>query len=99
MIVEFNIEDRNTGDKAVLSYNNTDNDPVKYEVKGSESIKQKLEEYFSTRRKYLIPESDTIDDYREDEAIPTDMVQYFELALGEMGNKTGIFLVNLIRRR
>ena len=58
-----------------------------------DTIKNELAEYFSTPREYRIPESQRIDDYRVDTALPTDDITYFELSLCTMGANTSISMV------
>jgi hypothetical protein len=57
------------------------------------SIKADLAEYFSTPREYRIPESQQIDDYRIDTALPTDNITYFELSLCTMWSSTSVSLL------
>lgn len=65
--------------------------PITFKViTKDERLKQRVETYFTTKRKFYIPESDVIDDYRVDEGIPTDNGTYFELALNELTSKTGV---------
>jgi hypothetical protein len=57
------------------------------------TIENELAEYFSTPREYRIPESQRIDDYRIDTALPTDDITYFKLSLCAMGANTSISMV------
>lgn len=58
-----------------------------------DTIESELAEYFSTPREFRIPESQQIDDYRIDTALPTDDITYFELSLCTLRTYTNISLV------
>ena len=49
-----------------------------------ESLASDIEEYLQTKRVFRIPESDDIDDYREDFAFPFENIIYFELAMSNL---------------
>ena len=49
-------------------------------------------DYLTTRRDFHIPESQRIDDYRIDRALPTDHVTYFELALCTLHANTEVWV-------
>ena len=65
--------------------------PVTVEVvSDSDFLISRVMLYFEKKRKYLIPVSQRIDDYREDSAKPIDNIMYFELALSEMESRIGV---------
>jgi hypothetical protein len=67
--------------------------PVEYELLvEKDSSKNRIEKYLKTKREFYIPESDQLDDYRLDTALPTDNGTYFELALSELFAKLRIKL-------
>lgn len=49
-------------------------------------------DYLLTQREFWIPESQRVDDYRIDEAFPTDNETYFSLALSELYANTGVWV-------
>jgi hypothetical protein len=51
-----------------------------------------IEAYLHKERIFLIPESQQIDDYREDKARPIDGFTYFELALCTLYANTGVLV-------
>lgn len=55
-----------------------------------EDVAKEITSYLSRRRKYRIPESNVIDDYREEVANPKDSLMYMELALCTLWAKTGV---------
>lgn len=48
--------------------------------------------YLSTPKTFRIPESNQIDDFREDTVLPTDDLTYFELALCSMHSAIGVWV-------
>ena len=60
---------------------------VKFPV---ESDKLNIERYLSTSQVFRIPESQQIDDYREDHAFPTENETYFRLTLNTLKVNTGV---------
>ena len=55
-------------------------------------IRKKVERYLVTKRVYFIPESQVIDDYREEWAVPTDSLMHMKLALCMLHSKTGVWV-------
>jgi len=53
---------------------------------------QEIIKYFTTEREFHIPESQRIDDYRVDKALPTDHITYFELALSTLYANTDVWV-------
>lgn len=56
-------------------------------------IKKEIVKYLTTERMFLIPESETIDDYREDNVKPTKELYYMEMALCTMYTTIDVFPV------
>ena len=54
--------------------------------------KKEIEKYLHTKRKFKIPESNKMDDFRVDSAYPYDNLTYFELAMCELYTNTGIWV-------
>ena len=81
-IVELQTEDA----IGTLTYESSDDGKVEFEVLSeSQSLKSLINRYFTKQRTYFIPESQRLDDYREDkDIIPTKDMMYFELALMEL---------------
>lgn len=92
MISRVPIMDTKTGDEAILQYDdNPDQRAVLYGViDGSEALQAKLKKYFNKKRKFNIPETDVIDDYRVDTAKPVENITYFELSLCTMYRMIGV---------
>lgn len=64
-----------------------------FEVEFSDRQKKaEIEAYLTTKRKYNIPTSGRMDDYRVDEAYPTDGLTYFELALSTLLANTRVWV-------
>ena len=55
-------------------------------------IRSAVEDYLATEREFNIPESEKIDDYRVDTALPTDSLMYFELAMCSLWSSTGVWV-------
>jgi len=55
-------------------------------------VADEIEEYLSTARIYRIPESQKIDDFREESAKPTDSLMHMELALCALWSETGVMV-------
>ncbi|MBF0100440.1 MAG: hypothetical protein HQK77_05980 [Desulfobacterales bacterium] len=72
-----------SGQTATLEYEeNKRTEPAEFVLTcESESIKNKLLDYFNKEREYQIPVSQKIDDYRIDVSKPTKNTMYLELAL------------------
>lgn len=80
-----------SGQKATLAYLQDNSvKPVKYELEGDLRLVRKIDNYFNKERVFLIPESQKIDDYRQDRAVPTSQLTYFEIALTELLSVKGI---------
>jgi hypothetical protein len=56
-------------------------------------IAKKIQKHLTTERRFKIPESGRIDDYRIDRVKPTDNETYFRLALGTLHTKTGVWVI------
>jgi len=70
-----------------------ENDPKNFRIEHSDpDVVEKVTEFLNEKRKYPIPESGRIDDYRIVEAMPTDNVTFFELALNVLAVSTGVFI-------
>ena len=52
-----------------------------------------IRKYFGRKRSYKIPESDRIDDYRVEKKVPTESPMHFDLALCELYNNLGVFVI------
>lgn len=63
-------------------------------VEFEDNIKKEEEiiDYLMTKRKFIIPESNKIDDFRVDDAFPTDSDMYFRLALNELWAYTDVWV-------
>ena len=57
-----------------------------------EVVKKKVENYLSTRRVFRIPESNRLDDFRENYAYPFENVTYFKLAMSTLYNNTNVWV-------
>ena len=62
-------------------------------------VKNDIERYLHTSRKYWIPESQRIDDFRIDTAKPVDSLTYFELALCTLFDKLGVYVDWYFKRK
>jgi len=58
----------------------------------NEATRKEIENYLTTKREFKIPESDRIDDFRVDNAIPTENLTYFELALCTLHADIGVWV-------
>jgi len=73
---------------------------VKYDEKKKEisvdfpndSLVLDIEEYLSTNRVFKIPESQEIDDFREEFASPLESKTHFELAMCTLYGETGVWV-------
>lgn len=57
---------------------------IKYQIEHEPYPKKIITEYLETEREFHIPESQQIDDYRVDKAMPTVNETYFRLALNSI---------------
>jgi len=67
-----------------------DTKPVKFTIDFPSlplNIRRKIVEYFNTKRDFIIPESQKIDDYRTERAKPADDIGYFEQSLSNLWKK------------
>jgi hypothetical protein len=55
-------------------------------------IIERVTEYLNAKRKFQIPESDRIDDFRLDIGLPGESEMYAQLALSEMYGETGVLV-------
>ena len=79
------------GSVGTLTYKEGDNKKVDYQIESKDGeLTKDAETYLEAKRTFKIPESNEEDDYREDVAIPTDELTYFELALSTLYAETGI---------
>ena len=51
-----------------------------------------IEDFLAVKKIYRIPESNKIDDYREELAFPFESTMHFELALCELWSETDVFV-------
>jgi len=73
---------------------------VKYDEKNKEVevyfpddfIETEVYNYLNNKRVFRIPESNRIDDFREDLAYPYDNMTYFELAMSSLWGHTGVLV-------
>jgi len=54
------------------------------------ATEKRIQEYLTTERAYLMPESHVLDDYREEKAIPTQSGMHMERALCTLFSRTGV---------
>jgi hypothetical protein len=54
--------------------------------------KRNIIKYLTKKKKFKIPESQRIDDYRIDIMLPTENLMYMELALCELYTHTGVWV-------
>lgn len=79
------------GSVGTLTYKEDEDGIIDYEIKSDdEDMIDDAEMYLEAERTFKIPESNKEDDYREDVAIPTDNLTYFELTLSTLYAETGI---------
>lgn len=79
------------GSVGTLTYKEGDGGIIDYEIESEdEELIEDAETYLEKERTFKIPESNKEDDYREDVAIPTDALTYFELTLSTLYAETGI---------
>jgi|WetSurMetagenome_2_1015567.scaffolds.fasta_scaffold1111197_1 hypothetical protein len=57
------------------------------------NIKEAVEKYLSSPRKYRIPESQRLDDYREEVKVPTESMGHMELAMSGGFYRTGAMVL------
>jgi hypothetical protein len=55
-------------------------------------VEDEVEEYLHTKRLFRIPESNRLDDFREDVAYPYDNQTYLELAMCELYSHTDVWV-------
>ena len=55
--------------------------------------REEIEEYLNKRRKFIIPESDKIDDYREEKAKPNESEMHFRLSMSELWVNTNVEVI------
>ena len=78
------------GKTGMVSY---DEDTKKIQVHfPDENIRKKIIDYLNTKRVFKIPESNRIDDYREDFVYPNENSMYFDLAMNTLWANTGVFV-------
>jgi len=53
-------------------------------------LSAEVRRFLTTRRRYMIPESNRIDDFRTDHVLPVSSEQYLLLALSEMAAEIGV---------
>lgn len=58
----------------------------------NDTIGSEIDTYLNTKRIYRIPESQKIDDFREELAYPSDGMMYFELAMCELWANTDVYV-------
>jgi hypothetical protein len=91
-MIEYLLKDENTKAEGRLVYNNDpDSIPVEYTIlSADEELIKKVNSYLNKKRKFWIPESNKIDDYRRDEAKPVSHLMYFEIALTELSSEVEV---------
>lgn len=57
-----------------------------------EAVEKQITAFLKRKRKFKIPESNKLDDYRVDNALPMDHETYFELAVNDMSVELGLTL-------
>jgi len=57
-----------------------------------DKIEAEVDDYLRTKQVYWIPESQRIDDYREELAYPFDSLTHFELAMNTLWANTGVYV-------
>ena len=57
-----------------------------------ELVKRQVEEHLNTPRTFRIPESQKIDDFREETASPTESLMHFELSMSTLYAETGVWV-------
>ena len=57
-----------------------------------ELAKRQVEEHLSTPRIFRIPESQKIDDFREETVLPTESLMHWELSMCTLFVKTGVWV-------
>lgn len=86
-MIEYLLKDENTKAEGRLVYNDDPNViPVEYTILADDELTKKVNAYLNKKRKFWIPESNKIDDYRRDEAKPVSHLMYFEIALTELSS-------------
>jgi hypothetical protein len=58
------------------------------------ALTAKLNKYFNSKREFWVPESQQIDDYRQDVVKPIYHVMYFEMALTELSSRIGVDVID-----
>lgn len=81
---------RKGGKEGTIEYSEKDMIP-KILFPDAESVSI-IESYLTTKRRFQIPESDEMDDYRIDEEVPTLNEMYFALALCTLHTETGFWV-------
>lgn len=80
--------------KSTLVYNSNINGSVSYIIDSkSKELNGKVDDFLTKERMFRIPESQLEDDYRDDTALPTDEITYFELSLCVMESETDIKVI------
>jgi hypothetical protein len=70
-----------------------ENDLKNFTVKFPDKFRRsQVVKHLTTKQEFHIPESQQIDDYRVDKAVPTEHVTYFELALCTLHAKTEVWV-------
>ena len=87
--IEYKLVDENTQDRGKLIYEqDPDMKPVTFILlTDSKDLRKKVTDYFKRKRKFYIPESQVIDDYRQDIARPIDELTYFEISITELSSR------------
>ena len=100
MIKRISIEDTTNGDEGILQY---DDDPNQKIIiwglqDGPDTLRVKLNKYFSTERTVKVAVSDVMDDYEEISGLPVKDINIFQLSLNTLFINTGIKLNKMLNK-
>lgn len=84
--VDLQYEDKKIGE---ISY---DEDTKRIVISGDHPVLKKAKKFMEKKRKFQIPVSQELDDYRIDTAFPNENITYFELTLCTLCAETGVFV-------
>jgi hypothetical protein len=88
--MRFKLLDRATGDEGWVDYDEK-NEAARVEFP-NERMKTAVSAYLTSPREFTIPESDDIDDFRIDKAIPTENETYMTLAMSSLIGTVGLWV-------
>jgi len=83
MIIRIPVMDMTNGNEGILQYDdNPDQKFIQWGLlDGTEALREKLQKYFSTERKFDIPDNASIDGYEEHSGKPISDIDFFQLSL------------------